>query len=142
MRSLFALVQLFTFADWIIAAFISGTAARIQGRKVKLVDGEVVMVPDGRRTPLAVGLGVFFAAFALIRIGGFVNLVNHAESLRAIWDQVPRNFRVGELVIAAAKTASLLFCWFAVTIEVRERKGITSGNVIRNWLARWFDRLR
>lgn len=129
MRSVLTLIQLFNFADWIIALFISGTAARIQGK-------------DGRRTPLAVGLAIFFGLIALIRVCEFVNLVVHAESLRSCLGLIPGGFNRNAVLISATKTLAFIFCWFCVTMEARERRGALSGNVIRNFLTRWFDKLR
>ena len=129
MNKVLTLIQLFNFADWIIALFIAGTAARIQGR-------------DGRRTSLAVALAVFFGAFGLIRVCEFVNLVFHSESLRACIGMVATRFSRNSVIISGVKTTALLFCWFGVTQEMRDRQGLLSGNVIRNFLTRWFDKLR
>lgn len=135
MRSLLTLVQLFTFIDWVIAAFISGTAAKIQGRDKH---GN----SSGRRTALAVGLAVFFAGMALLRIAEFVLGGAHVDELRRLMAQLPLSFRAGIVIIAAGKTLAFLFCWFAVTMEVRDRKGIASGYIIRNTLAKWFEKLK
>ena len=135
MRSLFTLVQLFTFIDWVIAAFISGTAAKIEGRDK---DGK----PTGKRTALAVGLATFFAGMSLLRIVEFLVGSYYVDALRFVMNQLPQGFKVALVGLAAGKTIVFLFCWFAVTMEVRERKGIASGYVIRNTLAKLFERFK
>ena len=69
-------------------------------------------------------------------------MIYHADSIRAVLAQVPQGYTRNAALIAGAKTLTLLFCWFAVTMEVRERKGIASGNVIRNFLVRQFEKLK
>lgn len=135
MRSALTLIQILNFADWIIAAFIAGTAVKIEGR-------DATGKSTGKRTALAVGLAVFFTCFALWRLSELVNLVAFGADLRACLGLVPEEFNRNLVLISGAKTATFLFCWFAVTLEVRERKGITSGNVIRNFLARQFEKLK
>lgn len=142
MRSALTFVSLLNFADWIIAAFISGAAAKIEGRVPEVVDGEVTYRLTGKRTPLAVGLAIFFGAFAILRLLEFVNGITYREEIRQVLSQIPSGFRTGSSLMASGKTLSLLFCWFAITLERRERQGIISGNIIRNFLVRWFDKLR
>lgn len=124
-----SLLTLLNFCDWVIALFISGTAARIEGK-------------DGKRTFLAVGLAMFFGNYALIRLGEFINLWAAQDEMQGAFRSVSPTFRTAAILIGAAKTLTLLFTWFVITIEKRERQGITSGNVIRNTLVKVFDRLR
>jgi hypothetical protein len=131
MNKVLTLIGLFNFADWIIALFIAGTTWRIEGR-----------AGDRRRPILAVGLSVFFAGFALVRFLDFVNLVMHGEELRRCLGLIPTSFNVTATMAGALRTLLLCFTWYAVSLEVRDRRGILSGNVIRNWMARMFSKLR
>lgn len=128
-------ISILNLADWIIALFIAGTSARIQARDKQ---GNVLQ----RRTPLAVALAIFFLVFGTIRLAELLNLIVHAEELRSCVGLVSDGFNLTAIFISSAKTLAFLFCWFGVTMELRERKGILSGNVIRNFLTRWFDKLR
>jgi len=129
MKLALSLIGLFNFCDWVIALFIAGTAARIEGK-------------DGRRTFLAVGLMLFFTAFALVRLGEFVNVLGSAEWLSSLFRSAPRRFSIPATLLSACKTSALLFTWFAVSIERRDRQGLLSGNVIRHAMIRIFEKLR
>lgn len=129
MKNALTLVQLFNLCDWVIALFIAGTVGRIEGK-------------DGRRTFLAVGLGLFFLAYGGVRFGEFVNLVFHREELRGCLGLVSESFNTKATILAGLKTTALLFTWFAVSVEKTQRAGILSGNVIRGFLIRVFEKLR
>ena len=123
------LIALFNFCDWVIALFIAGTMARVEGR-------------DGRRTFLAVGLAVFFLGFALIRLGEFVNLIQYRDEIHTILGQVPPRYTVQQIVLGSMKTLALLCTWMAVTAERRERLGMLSGNIVRHAIVKLFEKLR
>ncbi len=128
-ETLITLIQLFNLCDWVIALFIAGTAARVEAR-------------DGKRSFLAVGLGIFFLGFALIRCGEFVNFVFFREPIIELLKAVPQRYTYQATLLSFGKTLTLLFCWFAVSVERRQRKGILSANVIRNWMTKQFEKLR
>lgn len=128
-RTLLSIIGIFNFCDWIVALFIAGTAWRIEGK-------------DGRRTFLAVGLSVFFASYGVVRLLEFINYVSYQDDFARILAIVPSGYTTIAALISALKTLTLVFCWFAVSLEKRERKGMLSGNTIRNKLMKWLERLR
>lgn len=140
MRVLLSLLQLFNLCDWVIALFIAGSASRIDTRVVIREDGTLERV-DGRPL-IAIGISLFCYWFAFNRLGEFFNLIVYGENLGACLGLLPQGFSVALVLFGFSKTLALLFLWFVVNMEQRQRKGILSGNVIRAALARLLNRLR